>query len=76
MTYEVSECECATHGQAADEGDLDHRRLFFLLGVRARGFDSPGVEELALHADVPVMNGLTDLHHPCQVLADLLKKVL
>ena len=29
-------------------------------------------EELAAHADVPVVNGLTDLSHPCQVMADLL----
>ena len=30
------------------------------------------VEDLAGHADVPVINGLTDLQHPCQILADLL----
>ena len=29
-------------------------------------------EELAKHADVPVINGLTDLSHPCQLLADML----
>lgn len=30
------------------------------------------LEEVALHATVPVINGLTDTHHPCQALADLL----
>jgi ornithine carbamoyltransferase len=37
-----------------------------------RTFAHQDVEELAKYADVPVINGLTDLLHPCQVLADLL----
>src|SRR5256884_8062088 len=37
-----------------------------------RTFDHGEVEQLASHATVPVINGLTDLSHPCQVLADLL----
>ena len=37
-----------------------------------RTFSHESVEELAHHATVPVINGLTDLHHPTQVLADLL----
>lgn len=36
-----------------------------------RTFAQQDVEELACHAAVPVINGLTDLLHPCQVLADL-----
>ncbi len=34
--------------------------------------DHAKVEELARYADVPVINGLTDLSHPCQIVADLL----
>ncbi|MDG5787486.1 ornithine carbamoyltransferase [Evansella sp. AB-P1] len=41
-------------------------------GIMIRTFAHETVEELAEHADVPVINGLTDLHHPAQVLADLL----
>ena len=37
-----------------------------------RWFDHGEVEELAKHATVPVINGLTDLLHPCQVMADIM----
>ena len=37
-----------------------------------RTFCTYTVEELAEHSTVPVINGLTDLHHPAQVMADLL----
>src|SRR4029077_7504468 len=40
-------------------------------GIMIRTFDHAEVEELARCANVPVINGLTDLLHPCQVLADL-----
>ncbi|MFB6106537.1 MAG: ornithine carbamoyltransferase [Halobacteriaceae archaeon] len=40
--------------------------------VMARLYDHREIEELAAHADVPVVNGLTDDAHPCQALADLL----
>src|SRR5213082_3938104 len=40
-------------------------------GIMIRTFDHAEVEQLASHATVPVINGLTDLSHPCQVLADL-----
>ena len=41
-------------------------------GIMIRTFAHQDIEELAKYASVPVINGLTDLVHPCQVLADLL----
>src|SRR5688500_6299331 len=41
-------------------------------GIMIRTFAHSDVEELARYADVPIINGLTDLVHPCQVLADVL----
>ena len=40
-------------------------------GIMIRTHSHEEIEELARHASVPVINGLTDLLHPCQVLADL-----
>jgi len=41
-------------------------------GIMARLFDHAHMEELAEFASVPVVNGLTDYNHPCQVMADIL----
>ncbi len=41
-------------------------------GIMIRTFAHDDVLNLAKHAQVPVINGLTDLQHPCQVLADVL----
>jgi ornithine carbamoyltransferase len=40
--------------------------------VMIRTFSHAYVEELAQHASIPIINGLTDLYHPCQALADML----
>lgn len=43
----------------------------YLDGIMIRTFSHNDVIELAKYADIPVINALTDLLHPCQVLADL-----
>jgi len=44
----------------------------YLAGIMIRAHRHEDVEILARYADVPIINGLTDKEHPCQVLADLL----
>lgn len=44
----------------------------FYDGIEFRGFKQETVDDLAAHAGVPVWNGLTDLYHPTQILADFL----
>lgn len=52
----------------------DSARMFsrFLHAVVYRTFGHERLERLAQHSSIPVINGLSDLHHPCQILADLL----
>ena len=44
----------------------------FFDGIEYRGFDQKVVEDLALYSGVPVWNGLTDVDHPTQILADMM----
>lgn len=61
-------------GMGTREAVSDIARVLsgYLDGVMIRTFSQAWVEELASHASVPVINGLTDSYHPCQILADLL----
>lgn len=52
----------------------DSAKVFgrFFDGIEYRGYDQKLVEDLAKYSGVPVFNGLTDIDHPTQILADLL----
>src|SRR6266849_9484370 len=51
--------------------DIAHNLERWIDLIVLRTFSHATVEEMAAHADVPVINALSDLEHPCQALADL-----
>ncbi len=56
-----------------DEPIIDTARVLsgYLDGIVVRTYSQELVEKLALNSSIPVINGLTDMYHPCQVLSDL-----
>ena len=44
----------------------------YLDGIMIRAYEQKEVEDLANYGSIPIINGLTDFCHPCQVLADLM----
>jgi ornithine carbamoyltransferase len=82
VSFEVAMFELGGHALLLGRGDSqlgrgeplkDTARVLsgYCHAIVVRTFGQEIAEELAAHARVPVINGLTDLLHPCQVLADL-----
>lgn len=82
VSFEVGALQLGGHALFLSSRDLqlgrgepikDTARVLsrYVQGIVIRTFAHAEVEELARWATVPVINGLTDLLHPCQVLADL-----
>ena len=59
-------------GKRETPGDTGRVLARYIDAIMVRTFDHEELEELASAANVPVVNGLSDTHHPCQALADLL----
>ncbi len=83
VSFQVGVVELGAHPLAlrADELQLgrgesiaDTARVLsrFVHGIVIRSGSDETVAELAKHAEIPVINGLTPLHHPCQALADMI----
>lgn len=58
-------------GRGEPIADTAHVLSRYVDGIMIRTYDHADVDALARYATIPVINGLTDLSHPCQVLADL-----
>jgi ornithine carbamoyltransferase len=83
VSFEVGAIQLGGHGLFLSARDVqlgrgepirDTARVLsrYVDGIMIRTFDHAEVEELARFATIPVINGLTDLLHPCQIMADLL----
>ena len=59
-------------GKSETVGDTSQVLSRFLGAMTYRCYAHADVEELAKHSDVPVINALSDRHHPCQAAADLM----
>ncbi|MEL3961960.1 ornithine carbamoyltransferase [Lysinibacillus endophyticus] len=58
-------------GRGEPISDTGHVLSGYLDAIMIRANSHEMVKELAEHASIPVINGLTDIYHPCQALADL-----
>ncbi len=83
VSFEVGMTQLGGHALFLSPNDLqigrgetlaDTARVLsrFVDGIMYRAYKSENVRELARHASVPVINGLDDKEHPCQILADLM----
>lgn len=83
VSFEVGMTQLGGHALFLSPNDLqigrgetiaDTARVLsrYVDGIMYRAYKSENVRELARHATVPVINGLDDKEHPCQIIADLL----
>ena len=83
VSFEVGMYQLGGHGLFLSSNDLqigrgepveDTARVLsrYLDGIMIRTFAQQEVEDLARYGSIPIINGLTDFAHPCQVLADLM----
>src|SRR3954465_1488645 len=83
VSFEVGIAQLGGHGLYLAASDLQLGRgetlkdtatvlSRYLDAIMIRTFAQDDVEELARHASIPVINGLTDSSHPCQALADVM----
>jgi ornithine carbamoyltransferase len=83
VSFEVGIAQLGGFGLYLSAGDLQLGRgetlrdtatvlSRYLDGLMIRTYAQDDVEELARHASIPVINGLTDASHPCQALADVM----
>jgi len=83
VSFEVGMTQLGGHALYLAAGDLQLGRgetlrdtavvlSRYVDGIMIRTFAQDDVEELARHATIPVINGLTDSSHPCQALADVM----
>jgi ornithine carbamoyltransferase len=83
VSFEVGMTQLGGHALYLAAGDLQLGRgetlrdtatvlSRYVDGIMIRTFAQDDVEELARHASIPVINGLTDTAHPCQALADVM----
>src|SRR6187402_3908836 len=83
VSFEVGMTQLGGHALYLAAGDLQLGRgetlrdtatvlSRYVDGIMIRTFAQDDVEELAEHASIPVINGLTDSSHPCQALADVM----
>lgn len=82
ISFEVGMAQCGGYAVYMDPQEMplgeresikDVARVLsrYCQAVVARTYTQSDVEEFAKHASIPVINGLTDMFHPCQTLADL-----